>query len=64
MRVSTWLYTKWRETLLVALAQIELRDCFVFGGLAAAVYGIALVYAPAAWITGGAALFWLGLRRS
>jgi len=35
-----------------------------FGGLAACCYGLAQVYPPAAWIVGGAALFWLGVRGS
>lgn len=41
----------------------DLRDLFAFGGLAAACYGIAQIHAPAAWIVGGVALFWLGVRR-
>lgn len=49
---------------VAAWSAIDLRDGFVFGGLACAVYGIAQVYAPAAWIAAGVALFWLGLRRS
>lgn len=47
-----------------ALAEVELRDCFVFGGLGAVVYGVAQINQPAAWIVGGAALFWLGIRRN
>lgn len=41
---------------------IDLRDVIAFGGLAVGCYGIAQVYEPAAWIVGGAALFWLGVR--
>lgn len=51
---------KWFAALC---GEVELRDVFVFGGLAAVVYGIAQVYPPAAWMAGGAALFWLGIRR-
>jgi hypothetical protein len=52
-----------RQALAAMRSTFELRDVFVFGGLAGAVYGIAQVYPPAAWIAGGAALFWLGIRR-
>ncbi|MFH1010213.1 MAG: hypothetical protein V1784_03140 [bacterium] len=41
---------------------IELRDCLVFGGIAATAYGISMIYPPAAWIFSGLALFWLGVR--
>ena len=47
-----------------AWSGIDLRDGFVFGGLACVVIGVALIYTPAAWIIGGAALFWLGLRKT
>lgn len=42
---------------------IDLRDIFVFGGLACAVYGISQIYVPASWIAAGATFFWLGVRR-
>jgi hypothetical protein len=42
---------------------LELRDLFVFGGLGCVAYGAAQIYPPAAWIVGGATLFWLGIRR-
>lgn len=41
---------------------VDLRDCFWISGLAAAAYGISLVCVPAAWITVGVALFWLGVK--
>ena len=41
---------------------IDLRDVLVFGGIAAAGYGISMIYPPAAWIFCGLALFWLGVR--
>ena len=41
----------------------DLRDVITFGGLGAACYGISLLSVPAAWIVGGAALFWLGVRK-
>lgn len=46
---------------LVAL--VDLRDVFVFGGLASACYGIYQVHEPAAWIAGGTVTLLLGLRR-
>ncbi len=42
----------------------DLRDVITFGGLGAACYGIAMLSVPAAWIVGGACLFWLGVRRT
>ena len=41
---------------------VDLRDALVFGGIAAAAYGISMIYPPAAWIFCGLALFWLGIR--
>lgn len=54
-----------RARLMRALAVLkpDLRDLFVFGGLGCVVAGVAQIYPPAAWIVGGAALFWLGTRR-
>ena len=59
------------KRLLRALGQLvrkeipmpDMEDALVFGGISAACYGIAQVYSPAAWVAGGAALFWLGIRR-
>jgi hypothetical protein len=53
---------KWRVTVEKILSLFDLRDGFVFGGLACAVYGIAQIYAPMAWIVTGAVLFFMGLR--
>ena len=52
-----------KKLLAKARATVDLRDIFVFGGLAAMVYGIAQIHVPAAWIISGSALFLLGLRR-
>ncbi len=41
---------------------IDIRDVLVFGGIAAAGYGINMIYPPASWIFCGLALFWLGVR--
>ena len=41
-----------------------LRDVITFGGLGCACYGISQVYPPAAWVVGGVALFWLGVKES
>ena len=38
----------------------DLNDLFVFGGLAAACYGLGQIHAPSAWIVGGAVSIWLG----
>lgn len=40
----------------------DLRDFFVFGGLAMVGYGLWLAYPPAAFVVPGLAVFWLGLR--
>lgn len=55
-----------KDDLVIGLKRVcsavDLRDGFVFGGLAAAGYGISMIYPPAAWIFCGVALFWLGVR--
>jgi hypothetical protein len=40
-----------------------LREAFVFGGLAAASYGVAQIHVPSAWIVAGVVVFLLGVRR-
>jgi len=45
------------------LRMIDLRDVFVFGGLAAVGYGVAQIHTPSAWIIIGGAVLVLGLRR-
>lgn len=42
---------------------IDLRDIFAFAGLGMICYGVAQINAPAAWIVGGTAFFWIGVRR-
>ena len=42
---------------------VDLRDIFVFAGLAMVCNGIAQIHAPSAWIVGGAAFFWIGASR-
>lgn len=49
---------KWLSEL-----QPDMQDLLVFGGLGCAVVGTAMIFAPAAWILAGAALFWLGVKR-
>jgi hypothetical protein len=49
---------------LLSLARgVDLRDLFVFGGLAMVVCGVAQINVPAAWITAGGVLFLLGMKR-
>jgi uncharacterized membrane protein YtjA (UPF0391 family) len=50
---------------LVALIAsiLDVRDLFVFGGIAAICYGVAQIYQPAAWIVGGIVFCSIGLRR-
>ena len=50
--------------LLAWRPDVDVRDLIVFGGLAMIFNGIAAIFPPAAWITCGAALFWLGVRRT
>jgi len=50
------------KLMAAAVARIDLRDVFVFGGLAAAVYGVSGYSVPAAWITAGVTLFALGMK--
>lgn len=53
---------KLRQALSAVRDAFDLRDCFWITGLAAAAYGISMVSVPAAWITVGVALFWLGVK--
>lgn len=52
------------KPILAWRPDIDLRDVFVFGGLAMIGNGVAAIYPPAAWIVCGVALFWLGVRHS
>jgi hypothetical protein len=52
-----------RERLKQLANMLDLRDVLAFGGLAMLCYGLHLIYPPAAWVAGGAALFWLGAGR-
>ena len=52
------------ELISKAVALVpDAQDVVTFGGIAAACYGVAQIYEPGAWILGGAALFYLGVRR-
>lgn len=51
-----------RKMIETLTGVVDLQDLFVFGGLACVGYGVAQIYAPAAWIVIGAALFWLGVK--
>lgn len=57
------LFANVRPAFRRVFAAVDLRDVFVFGGLAAVGYGIAQIHVPAAWIATGSVLFLLGLRR-
>lgn len=49
--------------MLTKLANlIDIRDAFVFGGIAMLGYGLYQIYPPAAWIAVGGIIFLLGLR--
>jgi hypothetical protein len=54
---------KWWVIWNRMISLVDMRDLFVFGGLAALTYGIAQIHVPAAWIIGGGLTFILGLRR-
>jgi hypothetical protein len=41
----------------------DLRDYFVFGGIASVGYGTYQIYPPAAWIIVGCVFFWIGIKR-
>lgn len=49
-----------RKTLQKLVTVIDLRDAFVFGGLALVGYGLYAIHPSAAFIVVGAALFWMG----
>lgn len=55
MRIPKWLKALDARELL--------RDAFVFGGLASAVYGVSGFSASGAWILAGVVLFGLGMKR-
>lgn len=52
-----------KKIALYLLAAFDLRDAFVFGGIALVGYGLGQIYPPAAPIAVGSALFWMGIRR-
>lgn len=51
-----------RDRLQKLADLFDLRDVIAFGGLGMVGYGVHLIYPPAAFITVGAVLFWLGAR--
>ncbi len=53
-----------KKIALYLLAAFDLRDALVFGGIALVGYGLGQIYAPAAPIAVGSALFWLGIRKA
>lgn len=55
---------KLREFLKRIAKEIDLRDRFVFSGIAFSSYGAAQIYPPMGWIVLGVSLFWLGVRDS
>ncbi len=61
--MKTQLSRAWKF-LLPALTTIwnavELRDLLIFGGLFLLSHGVAMVYAPAAWMVFGAGVFAVG----
>lgn len=57
------MWSRARAALVRVHEFFDLRDAFCFGGLAAATYGTAMIYEPAAWILAGVVLFWMGVRR-
>lgn len=50
------------KALAILRSAINMRDCFVFGGLGLIWYGVSLVSPPAAWVVVGLFTFWLGVR--
>ena len=49
--------------MLTKLKQyFDLRDAFVFGGIACIWYGLNCVYPPSAWIVVGVVFLYLGVR--
>jgi hypothetical protein len=53
-----------RRRVRGVLSAFDLRDVFVFSGLACLSYGLGQMYQPLGWIGAGAGLFWLGVRRA
>lgn len=61
---------KWKDRISSAVHRatayvsdvVDARDVFFFGGMAAACYGVSLIYPPAAWIVGGIVSATLGIK--
>jgi len=51
-----------RKIISTLAGAIDLRDAFVFGGIALVGYGVHAIYPPAAFIVVGLAVFWIGVR--
>jgi hypothetical protein len=49
-----------RTLLLKLRGLVDLRDAFVFTGLALVGYGLYAIYPPVAFVVVGTALFWMG----
>ena len=47
----------------VIVDEFDLREVFVFSGIALIVVGVRDFYPPAAWAIAGAMVFYLGIRR-
>jgi hypothetical protein len=41
----------------------DISDVLTFGGIGTACWGIHAIYPPAAFIVGGVAAFWLGIKK-
>lgn len=52
-----------RKLLALIRDEVKLREVFVFGGLAIASGGVALVHVPSALIVVGTVVLLLGIRR-
>lgn len=51
------------KALRLLLAMFDLRDVFVFAGIASVFVGLWQIYPPSALIVVGSVVVWLGVRR-
>lgn len=59
---SSDLMKKLISILAAVTGHIDLRDVIAFGGLGLLGYGLHAIYPPAAFVTVGSLLFWIGSR--
>ena len=63
MKIFKTIFKSITPFIVFLKSTFDMRDCFVFGGIALVGIGLLLIYVPVALIISGAMFFWLGVRR-